>query len=353
VTPSPSKYFLTAILNNDNLIPISQQPPSLTMAIFNSIFTIIGMIASLLLTYRIINFIALYTRPSQISRYAHASADGKPAWALVTGSAAGIGLEFARQLADHGFNVIIHGRHASRLESVRAALQASHPGREFRILVADASTAFEAKQIKFLTEGIPGPKELGQLNVTVVINNVGGGDTGFTALHAADPKSLVAQTSVNALFGMLLLRGLLPQMIARSTPALVINMGSMADQGLPLLSVYAGAKAFTMLMSKAMAREMVLEGHDVEIMHLRSGVVRGTDTVKGKPDFFNPDPRTFVKAALARVGCGRSVVIPYIGHALQIAVVEMVPGWMRERGLISLMRDLRENWDKMNGPKVE
>lgn len=44
-------------------------------------------------------------------------------WALVTGATSGIGLEFARQLASTGYNIMLFGRRQDALEALGQELR--------------------------------------------------------------------------------------------------------------------------------------------------------------------------------------------------------------------------------------
>ena len=74
-------------------------------------------------------------------------------WALIAGGSEGIGLEFARQLAGEGLNLLLLARRQEPLESARQELAAQY-GVEVRIAALDLSSADLAEQLASLTEGL-------------------------------------------------------------------------------------------------------------------------------------------------------------------------------------------------------
>jgi short-subunit dehydrogenase len=63
------------------------------------------------------------------------------AWALVTGATSGIGRDITQELCIRGFNVIVHGRNASRLDELCELLRVDY-GVGAEPLLLDAATAF-------------------------------------------------------------------------------------------------------------------------------------------------------------------------------------------------------------------
>ena len=66
-------------------------------------------------------------------------------YALVTGASAGLGTEFARQLAAKGFNLLLVARRGERLQALAAALQQEF-GVVVKTLVADLAQPSQAAE---------------------------------------------------------------------------------------------------------------------------------------------------------------------------------------------------------------
>src|SRR5947208_14844817 len=100
--------------------------------------------------------------------------------ALITGASAGIGREFARQLAGHVRSMILIARREERLAELRDELQQQHPKLDVQIRTVDLANL---AQLKELMESLNHDKVV----IDILINNAGLGNAGpfaTTAPHA-------------------------------------------------------------------------------------------------------------------------------------------------------------------------
>ncbi|KAK8146673.1 hypothetical protein G3M48_002726 [Beauveria asiatica] len=320
------------------------------------VFATIGLLTAVVAVTRAMQFVSVYLLPSRIARYAHAT-NGHPPWALVTGASDGIGRGFAAELAKQGFNVVLHGRNRAKLASVMSQLQDRHPDRCFRILIADASKVACLNCIRPVhgqshnhdqddgSSAAAPPADfdalrtdLDGLNLTVLVNNAGGGAVNptFLSLGESSEARITGNVSLNALFPLHLTRALLPT-LRQNSPSLVVNVSSLADNGLPLLVSYCASKRFLLTMTEAVVREMKLlgRGGDVELLGVRVGKTTNTAYFTEKPSLFTPDSQTMARAALEKAGYGHGVVVGYWAHALQHLLIKSMPLWVKDRAFIA------------------
>lgn len=286
----------------------------------------IGIISISFLAIRFLRFIHLYARPSSLKRYLY----GDDAWALVTGASDGIGRAFAQELAQSGFNVVLHGRNPTKLETIKAQLQKQFPQINFRVLVADASST-SYWQIGDLVAA------LNDIHLTVLINNVGNAIK-VAPLEDTTFEEVDAIINTNARFPTQLTRAFLPKLTQANGPSLIMNIGSMGDFCVPYATIYGGSKGFNMTWSSSLAMELKSEGKDVEVLAITVGRVTDVSHNKKAASFFTPSARTMARAALQRVGCGKPVVVGYVGHAFQRFFVGLLPSSVTSAAVTSLMK---------------
>jgi short-subunit dehydrogenase len=243
--------------------------------------------------------------------------------ALVTGASAGIGREFAHQLAARARLLMLVARREERLQQLRAELSARHPHLTVVVRAADLSQPEEVHRLCDELE-----KEGTQLDL--LVNNAGLGDYG--AFARSDPVRDEKIMAVNVVALTLLTRRLLPQMIARRRGA-IINVSSSASF-LPIagMALYAATKAFVTSFSEGLRME--LRGTGVRVTALCPGPVhtefnnvarRGEKTDVSAPEFTHVAPEVVVRSALRAIECDKALVIPGAVMKIGMAFVRAMP----------------------------
>lgn len=198
-----------------------------------------------------------------LQRYAHGKAGEN--WALVTGATNGMGEEFGHQLAGLGFNVILHGRNASKLAAVKSSIESKHSGVHVRTVAVDASQ-FPPKMDEFAAL-------FKEVKLTVLINNIGVVSQNYPRLEEETEAELAAQLITNNMFPTLLASAALPS-LKKNQPSLLVNMASLgAWAPTPYLSPYCGAKAYMLNFSRSLYNEMTCEKQQVDVVCLAPGQV--------------------------------------------------------------------------------
>ena len=177
--------------------------------------------------------------------------------ALITGASAGIGAEFARQLAAAGHDLALTARRADRLENLGQALSEQH-GIEHMVITADLARP----------EGIG--QVIDQLNrtgreVDLLINNAGFAIAGHYHATAWDDQARFLQLMVTAVAE--LSHRLLPGMRERGHGG-IINVASLAGivPGSAGHTLYAASKAFLIAFSESLAMENADAGIRVQAL---------------------------------------------------------------------------------------
>ncbi len=263
---------------------------------------------------------------------------GKP-WALVTGASDGIGKGFAGELCRRGFNVIIHGRNEKKLQGVKAELEKEFPGREIRLLVLDAvDTNWTEKTDSFVLNTVK------DLNLTILINNVGGGagiKPDFATVVQRSAKDMDTWINVNLRFMTQITRVLIPTLSKdKSQRSVICNISSGAELlPSPYLVVYSATKAYVSRWSLSLDAELRAGGHNIDTHSYIVGevVTAGSGRDQSMVSLFSPGVKTFASAALSKLGAGHVVCTPYWPHGIQVAVMTALPPWVGAQFVSSLV----------------
>ena len=177
--------------------------------------------------------------------------------AIVTGATSGIGLEFARQIAGAGYDLVVGGRRAPLLD--QHASEIRELGVEVVVVVGDLA---DERVIAELTGHAR--------DCEILINNAGYGHGGHVADLPLD--DLLHMMRVHQEASLRLIRAALPGMRTRGS-GLIINVGSMAGRPpVPGGAIYSATKAFLERFSESLALENAR--HGIVVQALLPGFVR-------------------------------------------------------------------------------
>ncbi|KPI39991.1 Very-long-chain 3-oxoacyl-CoA 1 [Cyphellophora attinorum] len=337
---------------------------STEFSLFGRTFTPLHLLAGLgtitfaTTTLTVIRALHIYLHRSKISRYHHplktvtkndsrVGASDQP-WGLVTGASSGIGLEIANQLAERGFNVILHGRNEAKLGKIVEGLQKKWPVRAFKMLLLDAALNEIPNFAKTVLDCING------LNLTVVIHNIGGSGEPVgikvETFEEYDATKVDSWINVNLRFSTQLTRVLLPTLI-KNQPALLmfISSGS-ALIAVPFMSIYSGAKIYLNSFAQVLRAEFKLAGHDIEVQSQMPGTVATETSGRSEKDrgFTMPMADEWVRSMFDKVGYGSPVFSPWFGHRVQAGIFGALPSFVTERLIVSISKKVRKEINGAN-----
>jgi NAD(P)-dependent dehydrogenase (short-subunit alcohol dehydrogenase family) len=165
--------------------------------------------------------------------------------ALVTGATSGIGRAIALQLASDGFDVIVHGRDATRGATVVDEIKTA--GSRASFVGAELGNPEDIRRLA---------KEVGDIDI--LVNNAGFSAWGPTADMKVDTFDALFTSNVRAPF--YLVAAFAPSMAARGNGS-IINVSSMAGRfGMVGGAAYGATKAALISLTQAWAAEFSPRG---------------------------------------------------------------------------------------------
>jgi len=243
--------------------------------------------------------------------------------ALITGASAGIGREFARQLASRARSLVLIARREERLNELRNELRDRNAQLTVHVRVVDLC---EKSQIDELIRSLAREK----IEIDFLINNAGLGDVGPFATSPPQRNDEMLQVNVVALTH--LTRRLLPQMISQKRGAILNVSSSAGFLPIPEFNVYAATKAYVTSFSESLRAELRDTGVTVTALcpgpvHTEFGDVAkrpGGKPERG-PEFVYVSVEKTVRDALAAVEADKPIVIPGLAMKLGMFLVRITP----------------------------
>ncbi|MGO2745023.1 SDR family NAD(P)-dependent oxidoreductase [Microbacterium sp.] len=243
--------------------------------------------------------------------------------ALITGASAGLGEEFARQLADRGADLVLVARSADSLETLARSLRDGH-GISVEVLPADLVTE---EGMKLVVARI----SEGERPIDLLVNNAGFG----LPLHFADNdiEDEVRHLRIHVEAPMRLMHAALGRMRGRG--GRIINVASVA--GFISRSTYSACKQWLIGFSRWANAEYARDGVSVTAVcpgfthttfHERMGLAPGHE---GIPAIGWLNARDVVREGLRDAAQGKAVSIPSLRYKTVVALTRLLPSSLTAR----------------------
>ncbi|CAA0121637.1 putative oxidoreductase [Halioglobus japonicus] len=235
--------------------------------------------------------------------------------ALVTGASSGIGEQFAYQLAEKGFDLLLTARREVLLQPLKDKLERTY-GVSVTCIVCDLSDP--AKVDSLIEQLLP-------MDIGLVISNAGYGVLKGAYL-STELAALEAMYRVNSLAPARIAHALLPAMVVKGRGGFIFTGSIEGDAVFPWSAGYAASKAFLHSLVQALWYEV--KGSGVDILLLAPGA---TDTEAPLKQGISRDklvglmsPATVAQQALAQLGA-RPHFTPALRNRLLVGLLRWLP----------------------------
>jgi uncharacterized protein len=242
--------------------------------------------------------------------------------ALVTGPTSGIGLRFAHQLAEKGYDLVLVSRDQGRLDAVADELREGYGG-TVDVLPADLGDRSSLARVEARLADQDRPVDL-------LVNNAGFGlKHGFLDNSVEDEQAML-DVLVTAV--LRLTHAAIRPMVARGHGA-IINVSSLA--GFLPRGTYSAAKAYVTSLSRW--ADLTYRDRGVRVMALLPGFTKTEfhermDVSRGSaPSWMWLDADRVVRDALADLDSGKQVSIPSKRYQALAALARYTPASVQAR----------------------
>jgi uncharacterized protein len=248
--------------------------------------------------------------------------------ALITGASAGLGREFAVQLARRGYDLVLVARDIDRLQALGGELRHAN-GTDVEVLRADLTIDSDVTTVVDRIDRGP---------IDVLVNNAGFGTRGSIASSPRPAQE--AMLRVHVLAAHRLAQAAVQKMAPLNRGA-IINVSSIASYLISPGNVnYSATKAWQRVYAESLALELRDKGVYVQALcpgythtefHQRGGMNK-----KRVPDWWWMNADRVVAESLEAMSRRRPVVVvPGVGYKLAVLLLRFLPRWLW-RQIISL-----------------
>ncbi|MFN8806777.1 MAG: SDR family NAD(P)-dependent oxidoreductase [Bacteroidota bacterium] len=247
-------------------------------------------------------------------------------FALITGASGGIGLCIARELAKRKNNLLLVARSTDKLKTICSELE-----KEFAIkadyLSVDLSNPLATQTV---VEWL----HTKSYAVDTLVNNAGYGLWGRVDATPADQLNNMMQLNMNAVVNMC--HAMLPE-LKKQPKAYIMNIASTAAyQAVPTLATYAASKAFVVLFTRGLRRE--LKESNISVTCVSPGATTtnfidraGMEAMKERAEKFSMAPEAVASIAVNGMLKGKAEVLPGFTNWFSVQLTYFVPKFIPEK----------------------
>lgn len=253
--------------------------------------------------------------------------------AVITGASSGLGVEFAKQLATRGYNLVLTARSEQKLKDLAKDMEAQH-GIKAHVLALDLSQQGAAQELFQFTKSIG-------VEADILINNAGFGLFGeFEGTNLQTELDMIqvnitALTELSKFFGR--------EMVVRGEGKILNVASTAAFQPGPLMAVYYATKAYVLSLSEALANEWQDRG--VEVAALCPGATEtgfSSTAELGQSKLFQSGvmkaDKVVEEAVVSLLETNKTVIIPGRKNKLLAGSIRFMPRKM----VTSVVRKVQE-----------
>jgi uncharacterized protein len=240
-------------------------------------------------------------------------------FALITGASRGLGMAFARALAERHCNLVLVARSAEPLHALANELRRTTPA---SVIAIQADLSFPGA-VQILTEQLSN----GEIPIDLLVNNAGFGLRGeFRGLSI---RRQLEMLRLNNEAIVELTYSLLPRMLERQQKG-IINISSTAGfQPIPFASVYSATKAFLTAFSLALEQELRSAGVAVVTVCpgrlYKNGNDESEQGAPGKWAGIYQSPDEVVEEALQVLASGGGLTVPGALNKFSVFAQRLMP----------------------------
>ena len=223
---------------------------------------------------------------------------------LITGATSGLGLEFAKQLKDLGYELILIGRNKKKLESINKL---------GKTIYCDLSKKEEVLKLC---------KKLDKESIDMIINNAGIGVYGEFKDTDIDKEIEMINTNIISLH---ILTKYFYKKFLKNNKGTILNVSSTAAYPIgPFMSTYYASKSYVYKLTRAIQKE---NRSNVRISLLLPGPVYTNFNKKMNINFSVKamTPSKVVSYTLRKLYKNKKVIVPGLKNRLIILLTKLLP----------------------------